>query len=97
MLLETARKQRPLPKEEVVTRTLNRVGEQLERRFGTRVELLNADKLDRSQYGDFCDVAIAFYEEVRKLPTKDGADVARHIYSELYKASVDTSMSLPRR
>jgi hypothetical protein len=85
VLLETARKTRPRPKEEVATRTLNRIGEQLEKRFGTKVELLDAEKLDRSQFRDFCDVAIAFYEELRKLPTKDGADVARHIYSQLAK------------
>jgi len=96
-LLETARKARPLPNEQVVARALNRISEQLERRFGTRVELLNADKLDRSQYRDFCDIAIAFYEEVHKLPTKDAAEVARHIYADLYKASVDASMDLPRR
>jgi len=84
-VLETARKERPLPKEEAVTPTLRRVWERLDTRFGTRVELLDADQLDRSQYGDYCDVATAFYEEVRKLPTKDAADVTRHIYSELAK------------
>jgi len=85
VLLEAARKTRPLPKEEVATRILNRIGEQLEKRFGTKVELLDVEKLDRSQFRDFCDVAIAFYEELRKLPIKDGADVARHIYSQVAK------------
>jgi GYF domain 2 len=84
-LLETARKERPLPKEEAVTPILQRVWERLDRRFGTKVDLLNADQLDRSQYTDYCDVSMAFYEELRKLPTKDAADVARHIYSQLSK------------
>jgi len=84
-LIEAGRKQRSLPKEEVITRKLVRIGEQLQARFGARVDLLDADKLDPRQFRDFCDVGIAFYEEVRKLPTKDAADIARHIFSSLSK------------
>ena len=84
-ILESSRTTRTLPKEQQVAPTFTKVLDKLAKRSDLNANLLDKDKLSPAEYGAFCDYVIAFYQELRRLPAKEAADLARYLYAEAGK------------
>jgi hypothetical protein len=73
---------RSLPTDQQVDAYLDKVRSKLESRPGLQLAVLDKDQLMPGDYKPYCEAALAFYEEIRRLPTREASAVLRNIYAE---------------
>jgi hypothetical protein len=52
----------------------------LQARFGDATAILNADELTPDQYGPFCEMVAATYQETLKLPQTQAVPLLRYLF-----------------
>ena len=78
----TSPARRSLPTEQQTMPTLNKVLEKLGKRSDLKSELLDKDRLAPAEFRPFCDLLLAFYQELRRLPDKQAADLSRYLLGQ---------------
>jgi hypothetical protein len=82
-IIESKADQRPaIPTDAQVEPYLAKVRGRLARRSGLRLELIERPKLAPEEFKPFCETMLAFYREVRALPTNEAVAVLRNIYAD---------------
>jgi hypothetical protein len=82
-IIESKASQRPaIPTDVQVEPYLAKVRSRLARRSGLRLELIERPKLAPDEFKPFCEATLAFYQEVRALPTNEAVAVLRNIYAD---------------
>lgn len=76
---------RSLPTSRQVQPYLEKVHAKLARRADLRLGLFDKDKLEATEYRPFCELALAFYQELRRLPKNESSTVLRTIYADASK------------
>jgi hypothetical protein len=74
-----------IPNDRQVEPYLEKVANRMTTRTGLRLGLLEKAKLEPAEYGPFCEVALAFYREVRRLPIGEATALMRNIYADASK------------
>ena len=69
-----------IPTEQQVQASLANVFAQL-RTKPLQMSLFNSSRLAPAEFGPYCDLVIAFYEAVRRLPQSDSAKLLRYLYA----------------
>ena len=82
-IIEGKANRRPaIPTDAQVEPYLAKVRSRLARRTGLRLELIERPKLAPDEFKPFCEATLAFYQEVRALPTNEAVAVLRNIYAD---------------
>jgi len=76
---------RSIPSSQQVQPYLEKVYGKLARRSDLRLGLFEKDKLDATEYRPFCDLALAFYQELRRLPKSESSAILRTLYADASK------------
>jgi hypothetical protein len=72
----------PVPAQSQVALQLTTVQAQMTHRFDRQLALLSKQDLKPSEYPTYCQIALALYEEIRRLPPKQAVDLLRYIYTQ---------------
>jgi hypothetical protein len=72
----------PIPVGAQVALPLNIVQAQMTRRFDRQLALLSKPALKPAEYATYCQIALALFEEIRRLPTKQAVDLLRYVYAQ---------------
>jgi uncharacterized protein DUF4339 len=82
ILATAAANSQPIPTGSQVLPQLTMVQEQMTQRFDRQLELLSKPSLKPSEYPGYCQMALALFEEIRRLPRKQAADLLRYVYAK---------------
>jgi hypothetical protein len=76
---------RSVPTSQQVQPYLEKVYDKLARRSDLRLALFDKDTLDVTEFRPFCELALAFYQELRHLPKNESSAVLRTLYADASK------------
>jgi hypothetical protein len=76
---------RSIPSEQQVEPYFKKVFTKLAKRTELKLDLIEKVKLEPLEYGPFCELVLAFYREVRRLPTVEATALMRHVYADASK------------
>src|SRR5262249_22304162 len=71
-----------VPAESQVALQLTTVQAQMTRRFDRQLGLLSKQPLTPSEYQTYCQIALALFEEIRRLPPKQAVELLRYVYAQ---------------
>jgi hypothetical protein len=76
---------RSIPTSEQIQPYLDKVYGKLAKRSELRLGLFEKETLDAAEYRPFCELTLAFYQELRRLPKNESGAILRNIYADASK------------
>jgi hypothetical protein len=73
---------RSIPNTKDVQPYLARVFSNLSKRSDVKPSILSKDRLSPKDYSTYCATALAFYQELRRLPTNEASALLRNLYAD---------------
>jgi hypothetical protein len=73
---------RHIPSSEEIQPYLSKVLTSLSKRSDVQVSVLDKERLSSDDYGSYCATSLAFYQEIRRLPTKEASALLRNLYAD---------------
>jgi hypothetical protein len=80
-----AGERRTIPTDQEVAPYLEKVGSNLARRPELKLDLIDKPKLTPDEFKPFCEAVLAFYQEIRRLPTGEATRVLRKMFADAAK------------
>jgi hypothetical protein len=75
-------KDKELPREQDISKSLNQIVTSLKGRFGNDVQLLSADKVTAEKHGAYCTVLAAMFGTTLKLPAQQSVPFLRYLFAQ---------------
>jgi hypothetical protein len=81
-LISRDERDRIIPTHEQIEPQLMGLVQNVTRKHGTDVNIINKTILQKSEHINYCNVAVSFYEEIKRLPREQKVALVRYLYDQ---------------